>query len=164
MKQYTYTVYHILGIKIGCTTNLETRISRQGFTEYEILWQQDGDFDFGWVAGDKEIELQLQYFGKRDNKVHYQSSRIKLLEGGKNVKTRNTWDKNSKRCDPWKVNPEAMLIAARKSIANATLAASSSPNRASLKMYKCITCGKEIKGSGPAGRHAKTNNHQIESI
>ena len=46
----------------------------QGFTSWEILWEQDGDYDFGWIAGDKEIELQKQYGYKIDS-VHYQISR-----------------------------------------------------------------------------------------
>lgn len=74
MKNYTYYIYHIEGNKIGCTTDLEKRMRDQGFTEWEILWQEDGDYDHGWIAGDKELELQKQYSYRVDD-CHYQVSR-----------------------------------------------------------------------------------------
>jgi len=55
-------------------------MKEQGFTEWEILWQEDGDWDFGWIAGDKEIELQKEY-GYEVDKSHYQISRINRAKG-----------------------------------------------------------------------------------
>ena len=81
----TYYIYHISGIKIGCTTELEFRMRAQGFTEWEILWQQEGDWDFGWIAGDKELELQEQY-GYEIDKTHYQVVREKFTMSGKQHK------------------------------------------------------------------------------
>ena len=78
--RYTYYIYKIEGIKIGCTTDLEKRMSDQGFTEWEILWQEEGDYDFGWIAGDKELELQEQYRYPVDNN-NYQISRINRAKG-----------------------------------------------------------------------------------
>lgn len=90
MKNYTYYIYHIPGVKIGCTTELETRMRNQGFTEWEILWQEDGDWDFGWIAGDKELELQKEY-GYRVDTIHYQVSRENRRLGGiKGGATRGT--------------------------------------------------------------------------
>ena len=66
----TYYIYHILGIKIGCTEDLEKRMADQGFTEWEILETHTD----GWIAGDREIELQKQY-GYPVDKVHYMISR-----------------------------------------------------------------------------------------
>lgn len=74
MKTYTYYVYHIPGIKIGCTTEIKKRMKDQEFTNWEILWEEVGNYEFGWIAGDKEIELQKEYNYKVD-KVHYQISR-----------------------------------------------------------------------------------------
>ena len=71
---YTYYIYHIPGIKIGCTTDLAKRMKDQGFTNWEILWQEEGDYEFGWIAGEKEIELQKQY-GYKVDKSNYQISR-----------------------------------------------------------------------------------------
>jgi hypothetical protein len=75
MKTYTYTVYHIEGIKVGCTTDFTKRMIDQEFSNWEILWQEEGDWDHGQIAGDIEIQYQLQIFGKRDNPLHFQVSR-----------------------------------------------------------------------------------------
>jgi DNA-binding XRE family transcriptional regulator len=75
MKIYTYYVYLIPGVKIGCTTDLEKRMNDQGFTEWEILWYADGNYEFGWIAGDKEKELQ-ELYGYRIDATHYQISRM----------------------------------------------------------------------------------------
>jgi hypothetical protein len=32
-----YYIYHIKGVKIGCSTQPKIRVKRQGYTEYEIL-------------------------------------------------------------------------------------------------------------------------------
>jgi hypothetical protein len=72
---YTYYIYHIPGEKIGCTTDLVKRMKDQGFTNFEIIWQEEGDYEFGWIAGEKEIELQKQYNLPVD-KANYQISRI----------------------------------------------------------------------------------------
>ena len=61
-----YYIYHIPGTKIGCTKTLEKRISEQGFTEWEVLETHTD----GWLAGDREIELQKEY-GYPVDKVHY---------------------------------------------------------------------------------------------
>ena len=62
----TYYIYHIRGIKIGCTKNLIKRMREQGFTEWEILETHTD----GWLAGDREIELQKEY-GLPVDTVHY---------------------------------------------------------------------------------------------
>ena len=61
-----YYIYHIPGEKIGCTSDLEKRMSDQGFTEWEILETHDD----GWVAGDREKELQKEY-GYPIDQNHY---------------------------------------------------------------------------------------------
>ena len=77
---YTYYIYHIPGEKIGCTTDLVKRMKNQGFTNWEILWQEEGDYEFGWIAGEKEIELQKQY-GLPVDTINYQQSRMNRLIG-----------------------------------------------------------------------------------
>ncbi len=52
-----YTLYHIPGVKIGCTKHLNRRIKEQGFKDYEIL-EEHNNID---VASKREIELQKQY-------------------------------------------------------------------------------------------------------
>ena len=65
----TYYIYHIPGIKIGCTNDLINRMKDQGFAEWEVLEVHTD----GWLAGDREQELQKQYSLPVD-KVHYMIS------------------------------------------------------------------------------------------
>jgi hypothetical protein len=65
-----FYIYHIPGKKIGCTADLQKRMSDQGFTEWEILETHEN----GWLAGDREKELQEEY-GYRVDNVHYMVAR-----------------------------------------------------------------------------------------
>jgi hypothetical protein len=58
----TYYIYHIKGVKIGCTKRLTDRIKEQGFTEYELL-ETHSDKS---TAAKREKELQKQYGYKVD--------------------------------------------------------------------------------------------------
>lgn len=78
----TYYIYHIPGVKIGCTSQLEERMKAQGFSSWEVLETHND----GWVAGNREIELQKQY-GYPVDKVHYMISR----------QNRPTWNNANKR-------------------------------------------------------------------
>jgi len=51
--------------KIGATENPSVRCSSY------LQWNLLETYDCPWKCGDKEIELQQQYFGKRDNSKHY---------------------------------------------------------------------------------------------
>jgi len=53
----TYYIYHITGIKIGCTSDLQKRMADQGFTSWNIL-EEHTDI---YLASDREIELQKEY-------------------------------------------------------------------------------------------------------
>ena len=64
-----YYIYHIKGVKIGCSTQPKIRVKRQGYTEYEIL-ETHTDID---VASQREIALQKQYGYKVDNTTYSQS-------------------------------------------------------------------------------------------
>ena len=77
-----YYIYHIPGVKIGCTNDLLKRMADQGFTDWEIL-EEHSD---GWLAGDREIELQKEY-GYRVDKVHYMIS----------LQNRPKWDNSTRR-------------------------------------------------------------------
>ena len=65
----TYHIYHIPGIKIGVTNQLEKRMSDQGFTEWEIL---ETHTDIHEVS-DREIELQKEYDLPVDKIPYWQS-------------------------------------------------------------------------------------------
>lgn len=52
-----FYIYHIPGVKIGCTQNYPQRCIDQGFDNYELL-ETHNDIE---VASDRELELQEQY-------------------------------------------------------------------------------------------------------
>lgn len=52
-----YYIYHIEGIKIGCTKDLKRRMKDQNFKSYEILESYD-DIN---IAAERERELSIQY-------------------------------------------------------------------------------------------------------
>ena len=61
-----YYIYHITGIKIGCTVNVPHRMREQGFTEWEHLETHTDIYE----ASNREIELQKEY-GLPVDKVPY---------------------------------------------------------------------------------------------
>ena len=68
-KMKTYYIYHIPGIKIGCTSDLNKRMADQGFTDWNIL-EEHTDIH---VASDREIELQKEYGYKVDSIPYWKS-------------------------------------------------------------------------------------------
>jgi hypothetical protein len=64
-----YYIYHIPGVKIGCTDNVERRIEQQSFTNYEILEEH---IDI-YKASNRELYLQKQYGYKVDAIPYFKS-------------------------------------------------------------------------------------------
>ena len=65
----TYYVYHIPGVKVGCTTNLERRVTKQqGYNsgEYEVLLETKDITE----ASTKEQVSQLKFGYKKDLKLY----------------------------------------------------------------------------------------------
>jgi hypothetical protein len=58
-----YSIYHIPGIKIGCSDNPKRRVRKQGYTEYTIL-ETHTDIN---IAAEREFELQKEYGYKVDD-------------------------------------------------------------------------------------------------
>ena len=52
-----YYIYHINGIKIGCSKHPQRRVKEQGFNSYDILEEHDNIN----IASIRERELQKQY-------------------------------------------------------------------------------------------------------
>jgi hypothetical protein len=73
-----YYLYHIKGVKIGCSTQPAKRVKRQGYTKYDIL-ETHTDID---VASIREKELQKQYGYKVDT-TPYKITRTISSIGGK---------------------------------------------------------------------------------
>jgi len=87
-----YYIYHIPGVKIGCTKNLKSRIRVQGFTEYEVLEEH---YDIN-IASDRERQLQRKYGYQVDNGTNIYSDKFSGMGkkgGGKNTKKQMEWRK-----------------------------------------------------------------------
>jgi len=85
-----YYIYHIPGVKIGCTKNLKSRIRNQGFTEYEVLEEH---YDIN-VASDRERQLQRKYGYQVDNGTNVYSSTFSNMGkkgGAKNSSKQKKW-------------------------------------------------------------------------
>ena len=66
-----YYIYHIKGIKIGCSKRPKQRVKEQGYSEYELL-EQHSDIE---LASKREIELQNEYgYYEKFTKVDYKHS------------------------------------------------------------------------------------------
>lgn len=87
----TFTIYYGTqpsGIpKIGCDEHYPARCKVQNLTDYYAMETHD-DID---IASAREIELQIQHFGKRDNSKTYKQS-VELLE-----KHRVPWNSETAR-------------------------------------------------------------------
>jgi len=72
-----YYIYHIEGIKIGCTMNPNLRPKKQGYTNYKILEEH---IDI-YKASDREQELQKEYGYKVDTIPYWKTLKIATKEG-----------------------------------------------------------------------------------
>jgi len=91
MKEYY--IYHIPGVKIGCTDRLEDRLDEQGYSisDCEIL-ETHTDI---YVVSDRELELQKEYGYSVDATPYYVSKQRWIngcriggkIAGRKNVKS-----------------------------------------------------------------------------
>lgn len=72
-----YYIYHIEGIKIGCTKQPEIRVKEQGYKEFEIL-ETHSDIK---IASKRERELQKEYGYRVDNINYSQTINNQSLQG-----------------------------------------------------------------------------------
>ena len=64
-----YYIYHIKGIKIGCTNNLKKRVEKiQGYNDYDVLAKTDSIKQ----ASILEIHFQNLYNYKKDKNSYLQ--------------------------------------------------------------------------------------------
>jgi len=68
-----YYIYHIPGVKIGCTSQLKIRMRKQGFTEWEILESYRNIY----TASKREMELQKEYGLPIDDVPYWKSVKDK---------------------------------------------------------------------------------------
>ena len=111
----TYYIYHIEGVKVGCTSDLQKRMADQGFTSWNILEEHTDIYE----ASNREIELQKEYGLPVDDAPYWQSvqnrrkwSKEDALKGGatrglelkdgvqaKQVWANHTKEKRKERCN-----------------------------------------------------------------
>lgn len=96
-----YTIYHIPEKKkVGCTQNLERRMKQLKATEFEVLEVYDSLSE----ATRREIELQLEMYGVRDNTLGYEDS-LKM----KSYPAIQKWKQTVKESKVWKEAQEKKL-------------------------------------------------------
>lgn len=116
----SYYIYHIPGKKIGCTTQYPKRCIDQGFHNYELLETHED----GWLAGDRELQLQKEYGYDIDNS-HYMISR----------NNRPTWSDVIDSCIASRKRNNTNGIGAKAALKKGT--------HNTMKKVKCHHCQKE---------------------
>jgi hypothetical protein len=88
-----YYIYHIPGIKIGCSKNPKRRVKQQGYTEFIIL-ETHTDIQ---VASERERSLQKEYGLKVDTTTYSKSiqgySLDKVINAGR-TSLEKQWKEN----------------------------------------------------------------------
>ena len=88
-----YYIYHIEGVKIGCSKNPKRRVKQQGYTEYTIL-ETHTDIQ---IASERERFLQKEYGLKVDSTTYSKSiqgySIEKVSKAGK-ASSKKQWSEN----------------------------------------------------------------------
>ena len=78
----TYIIYHIVGVKIGCTSQLEIRMRDQNFTQWDILEEHTNIYE----ASTREIQLQKEYGLPVDTIPYWKSIEHRRLAGIKGAR------------------------------------------------------------------------------
>ena len=73
-----YYIYHVEGVKIGCTKlNPKVRVKQQGYSAFQVLEVHDDIY----VASKRELELQIQYGYTKDVIPYYMIVSRPTIEG-----------------------------------------------------------------------------------
>ena len=141
----TYYIYHIPGVKIGCTSQLKKRMKDQYFNSWEILEEHTEIYE----ASNREIELQKQY-GYPVDKVLYWKSVM-----NRNLITFKT------RSDAGKIGGS---ISGRINVESGHLKniAGIGGKVSSNKIKTCPYCNKTCKGVGYDRWHGDNCKHKNE--
>lgn len=89
-----YYIYHIKGIKIGCTNNINRRMKQQGYTEFEIL-ETHTDIN---IASERERYLQKEYGYKIDS-GYILINKLDKKAGGKSSATKQWLENREKQLE-----------------------------------------------------------------
>jgi hypothetical protein len=126
----TYYIYHIPGIKIGCSKTPTKRVNNQGYSEFEIL-EEHLDID---EASKREKELQRQYGYKVDGPNYSRSLALTSIAG----------QKGGSISGPNLVKSGHLRRVGLIAVANGSPSKAGKANCAILR--ECTYCGKQGKG------------------
>ena len=152
-----YHIYHIKGVKIGCSTDPKRRARQQNATEYEIL-ESHCDID---VASKREKELQEQYGYRVDRKSETYSSHFSKMGKKANGKGNKVMIENKigifgvdiQQRKEWALKASrvgASISADKRRGVKLTdevkqkMSDNSNCHKLKLLKYKCEHCGKEM--------------------
>lgn len=150
--------------KIGCTTDYPNRPESQGLTDYMVLEEHD-DIE---IASQREIELQIQYFGKRDSTSTYANSmKARSISGKIGGRVRANQNDINHYSLMGKIggsnNKENMSQLGKQTTSNKEhqrMAGSIAANKIRL----CPNCGRELKGMAAYNTHLKFRKCFIDKI
>jgi hypothetical protein len=128
-------IYHIVGVKIGCSTQPARRVKEQGYDDYTILESHEDIY----VASAREIELQMQY-GYPVDKIPYYQSRANRHE--------LTFEDRSRG---------GKKVGAQNKLKGHLLTAPKSPGglKTGNMIRNCPHCDRPLKGPGAYNSHTK---------
>ena len=152
-----YHIYHIKGVKIGCSTDPKRRVRQQGNTEFEIL-ESHTDID---IASQREIELQKEYGYKVDKNGQKYSNQFSIMGKKANGKGNKVMLENKigifgtdiEQRKQWalKASRVGVSISADKrrgvkltDEVKEKMSKNSNCHKLKLLKYKCEHCGKEM--------------------
>jgi hypothetical protein len=99
-----YYIYHIKGVKIGCSDNVAFRVKSQGYDSYEIL-EEHTNIN---IASKRERELQKEY-GYSIDKIPYSLTVSYCSMAGKKGGPAGKGAKSPGRSHKGEINPKAKL-------------------------------------------------------
>jgi hypothetical protein len=135
-----YSIYHIPGIKIGCSKRVQQRVKEQGYTQFEIL-ETHSDID---IASKREIELQKQYgYEEKFTRVRYShTAKMGYISGANNVKSGHIYTITNKEAQSRGGRIGIKNVKIEDKIKGAKIAGNITAN----KIHNCPHCNKNIKG------------------
>jgi len=150
-----YYIYHIPGVKIGCSTQPARRVEAQGYTEYEILEVHTDVYEIS----KREKELQKQYGYKVDRTPYWSSIKNRhrgfkdpSAAGKKGYETIRKYAEENQRkfIEMVRSRTPEEVREHNKKVSDKMMQKGTHPSQ---KVVVCPYCSKEIRGAGPAKRH-----------
>jgi hypothetical protein len=170
-----YYIYHIPGIKIGCTDNVQRRIEQQGYSNCEILEEHVDIFR----ASNRELALQKKYGYQLDKIPYFKSveqwgAKAGTKGGKRSQKTLKSlslglYSKDKKLRKEWsKLGNDAIKNKYGKDyhsrIAKLSPSAENAIESCGIKINKLDLNGNKIKSYRSLSEAARDNNISYQAI